>query len=78
MSNWKLKKLDNIFLYILLLRFWGEHSHVNNVINALLCLCSCFYVQVFEVNYFEIFGNFCWDRGVGGWGVSYPIFFGFL
>ena len=23
--------------------FLGKHSHVNNVINALRCLCSCFY-----------------------------------
>ena len=29
------------------------------------------------VNYFEIFQNFFFlDRGVGGWGVSYPKFFG--
>ena len=28
---------------------------------------------------FEIFRNFFFlDRGVGGWGVSYPNFFGFL
>ena len=47
-----IKKLENIFLYIILLRFWGEHSNVNNVINVLLCLCSCFYVQIFVVNYF--------------------------
>ena len=26
----------------------------------------------------EIFRNFFWDRGVGGWGVSYTNFFGFL
>ena len=39
------KKLENIFLYIILFAFMGEHSHVNNVINALLCLCSCFYVH---------------------------------
>ena len=32
--------------------FLGEHSSVNNIINALLCLYSCFYVQVFAVNYF--------------------------
>ena len=31
--------------------FFDEHSNVNNVINALLCLCSCFYVHVFVVNY---------------------------
>ena len=47
-----LKKLENIFLYIILIRFWGENLNVNNVINALLCLCSCFYVHVFVVNYF--------------------------
>ena len=27
---------------------------------------------------FEIFLNFFLDREVGGWGVSYPNFFGFL
>ena len=32
--------------------FLGEHSNVNDVINALLCLCYCFHVQVFVVNYF--------------------------
>ena len=30
------------------------------------------------LNTFEIFRNFFLDRGVGGWGVSYPNFFGFL
>ena len=41
--------------------FLGEHSNVNNVINALLCLCSCVHVQVFVVNskiIFDIFRNF--------------------
>ena len=51
MSNWKLKKLENIFIHYFI-TFLGEHSNVNNGINALLCLCSCFYVQVFVVNYF--------------------------
>ena len=38
-SNWKFKKIGkHIFI-----AFLGEHSHVNNVINALRCLCSCFY-----------------------------------
>ena len=27
---------------------------------------------------FEIFRNFVWDRGVGGWGVSYPYLFEFV
>ena len=47
-----------------------------NVINALQCRCSFFYVQVFVVNYFWDFPDFFFlDRGVGGWGVSYPNFF---
>ena len=46
-----LKKSENIFIHYFI-TFLGEHSNVNNVINALLCLCSCFYVQVFVVNYF--------------------------
>ena len=57
--------------------FFGEHSNVNNVINALLSLCSCFYVQVFVFNYFEISRNFF---GIDGWvGAVYRIqtFFGF-
>ena len=54
------------------------HANVNNGINALLCLCSCFYVQISVVNYFLDFPEFVLDRGVGGWGVSYPNFFGFL
>ena len=38
-----LKKLKHICVHYFI-RFLGEHSNVNNVINALLCLCSCFYV----------------------------------
>ena len=62
-----IKQLENIFVYIILLRFWGEHSKkVNNVKNALL-FCSCFYAQVFVVNYFLIFRNFVRIEGwVGG------------
>ena len=51
-----LKKLENIFVGPIhyFITFLGEHSNVNNVINGLLCLCSCFYVglQVFVANYF--------------------------
>ena len=47
----------NIFIHYFI-TFLGEHSNVNNVINALLCLCSCFYVQVFVVNYFLDFPEF--------------------
>ena len=37
------------------------------------------FLFLFVVNYFLDFPNFfCFDRGVGGWGVSYPNFFGFL
>ena len=51
-SNWKFKKkLKHICIHYFIM-FLGEHSNVNNVINALLCLCSCFYVQVFVVNDF--------------------------
>ena len=39
------KKFENIFIHNLI-TFLGEHSNFNNVINALLCLCSCFYVPV--------------------------------
>ena len=55
MSNWKFNKIgkhiciDGLHYFI---TFLGEHSNVNDVINALLCLCSCLYVQVFVVNYF--------------------------
>ena len=46
------KKLENILFIHYFITFLSEHSNVNNVINALLCLCSCSYVQVFVVNYF--------------------------
>ena len=49
----KLKKKigKHIFIHYFI-TFLGEHSNVNNVINGLLCCCSCVYVQVFLVNYF--------------------------
>ena len=58
------KKLENIFIHSFI-TFLGEHSNVNNVINVLLCLCSCFYVQVFVVNYFWDFPEFFFLDG--GW-----------
>ena len=45
------KNGKHIFIHYFI-TFLGEHSNVNNVINGPLCLCSCFYVQVFVVNYF--------------------------
>ena len=72
----KKKKLKIYFIHYFI-TFLGEHSNVNNVINALLCLCSCFYVQVFLVNYFLDFPEFCFFE-IFWWGVSYPNFFGFL
>ena len=50
-SNWKLKKIGKYIFIHYFITFLGEHSNVNNVINALLCICSCFYVHVFVVNY---------------------------
>ena len=48
----EIKKIGkHIFIYYFI-TFLGEHSNVNNVINELLCICSCFYVQVFVINYF--------------------------
>ena len=47
----------HIFIHYFI-TFLGEHSNVNNVINPLLCLCSCFYVQVFVVNYVFYFPEF--------------------
>ena len=46
------KKIGKHIFIHYFITFLGEHSNVNNVIYALLCLCSCFYVQVFVVNYF--------------------------
>ena len=78
MSNWKFNKIGKHIFRHYFITFLDEHSNVNNVINALLCLCSCFYVQVSVVNYFRDFPEFFLDRGVDGWGVSYPNFFGFF
>ena len=47
--------------------FLGEHANVNNVINALLWLCSCFYLQVFVVNYFWDFPEFFFFWYRCGW-----------
>ena len=58
MSNWKLKKIGKHIFIHYFITFMGEHSNVNNVIKGLLCLCSCFYVQVFVVNYFLDFPEF--------------------
>ena len=70
MSNWKKKKKIRKYIFIIiLLRLLGEHSHANNVINALQCyaFCSCFYVQVFVINYFGDFPEIFWIEGrVGG------------
>ena len=51
-SNWKLTKIGKDIFIHYIITFLGEHSNVINDINAALCLCSCFYVQVFVVNYF--------------------------
>ena len=74
MSNWKKKIGKYIFIHYFI-TFLGEHS---NVLNAPLCLCSRFHDRYSWLITFEIFRNFFWDRGVGGWGVSYPNFFGFF
>ena len=60
-----------IFIHYLI-TFLGEHSNVNNVINAFVLASMYRYSGVITC---EIFWNFFWDRGVGGWGVSYPNFF---
>ena len=60
----EIKKIGKHIFIHYFITFLGEHSNVNNVINALLCLCSCFYVQVFMVINFEIFRNFFfWIEG---------------
>ena len=77
MSNWKLKKIGKHIFIHYFITFLGEHSNVNNVVNAL----SYAFVLASMYRYswlitFEIFQNFFFlDRGVGGWGVSYPNFF---
>ena len=67
-SSVQLEKKNGKHIFIhYLITFLGEHSNVNNDINALLCICSCFYVQVFVVNYFWDFPEFFWIEGwVGG------------
>ena len=55
-SNWKFKKIGKYIFIHYFITFLCEHSNINtgNVINVLLCICSCFYVhvQVFVVNDF--------------------------
>ena len=70
------KKIGKLIFIHSFITFLGEHLNVNNVINALLCLCSCFYVHVF-LRFSGFFFFFFFDRGVGGWGVSYPNLFWF-
>ena len=73
MSNWKKKKIGKHILIHYFILFLGEHSNVNNVINALLCLCSCFYTcRYLWLITFEIFRIFFFF----GVSVSYPNFFG--
>ena len=84
MSNWKFKKNWKTYFYTLFYYFLGEHSNVNNVITALLWLCSCFYVLCTMYRYswlitFEIFRNFFFlDRGVVGGVYRIQTSFGFL
>ena len=78
MSNWKFKKIGKYIFIHYFITFLGEHSNVNNVINALLCICSCFYIGPTGIRgqlLLRFSGFFFFDRGVGGWGVSYPNFF---
>ena len=37
-SNWKFKKIGKYIFIHYFITFLGDHSNVNNVINALLCL----------------------------------------
>ena len=53
----EIKKIGKHIFIHYFITFLGEHLNVNNVINALLCLCSCFYVQPWLIT-FEIFLNF--------------------
>ena len=48
----EIKKIGKHMFIHYLITFLGEHLNVNNVINALLCLCSCFYVQVFVLDFY--------------------------
>ena len=47
-GGWVKKTYFYTFFYYV----FGQAFEANNVINALLCLCSCFYIQVFVVNDF--------------------------
>ena len=67
MSNWKFKKFEKHIFIHYFITFLVAHSNVNTVISALLCLCSCFHVQVFVVNYLFSGILFLWIEGwVGG------------
>ena len=60
------KKIGKLIFIHSFITFLGEHLNVNNVINALLCLCSCFYVHVF-LRFSGFFFFFFWIEGwVGG------------
>ena len=48
----EIKKMGKYIFIHYFITFLGDDSNVNNIIDALLCLCSCFYVQVFVVNCF--------------------------
>ena len=76
-SNWKFKKIGKQIFIHYFITFLGEHSNVNNVINAHAFVLASMYRYSWLIT-FENFLNFFWDRGVGGWGVSYPNFFGIL
>ena len=73
MSNWKFLKIRKYIFIHYFITFLGEHSNVNNVINAFVLASMYRYSWLHTFEIFRIF--FFWDRGVGGWGVSYPIFF---
>ena len=60
----EIKKIGKHVFIHYFITFLGEHSNVNNVINELLCLCSCFYLQVFEVFWNFFFGIEGWVGGV--------------
>ena len=66
-SNWKFKKIGKHIFIHYFITFLDKHSNVNNIINALLCLCSCFYVRYSWMT-FEIFRNFFFliEGWVGG------------
>ena len=76
----EIKKIGKHIFIHYFITFLGEHSNVNNVINALLGPYAFVLASMYRYSWlmtFEIFRNFLFlDRGVGGWGVSYPIFLG--